>query len=131
MTRRALRMVWMAGTLGLLGGMPGAARADRPPAKGSIQYYAYEVDLAQVRIMLSQRPDLLESQPSYFGTPLHCAASMGRLPVVQYLISKGANVNATTQLQSSVLFLACESPRQDLARIPEEQVVAGCTRQSM
>ena len=51
-------------------------------------------DLAKLKEVVDEHPDVLSGSDYDLRTPLHVAASQGNLEVVQYLLEKGANANA-------------------------------------
>jgi ankyrin repeat protein len=70
------------------------------PCKGtkmswSIWAAAQYGDLLAVATKIAARADLVNLEDEYGYTPLHFAAQHGHIPVVEYLIRKGANVNAS------------------------------------
>jgi ankyrin repeat protein len=60
-------------------------------------------DSAAVAAMLDENPALLTELAPNTRTPLHSAAYTGKLNIVQLLISRGADVNATTSTGSTPL----------------------------
>ena len=66
-----------------------------PPDVGTIHRASFDGDLKAVKQMLARDRTLLERQQTRFGTPLHCAAAMGRLDIVRYLLQRGAKPSAT------------------------------------
>jgi ankyrin repeat protein len=63
-------------------------------------------DLETVKRLISQNPALLEAPDREGKTPLHYAAAKGHLNVVEFLVSKGANVNARNSSGATPLYLA-------------------------
>jgi len=51
-------------------------------------------DLATVRKLLKKDPKLIQARDTDGSTPLHCAVWKGHLPVVEFLLTAGADVNA-------------------------------------
>lgn len=50
------------------------------------------------------------------ASPLWCASGAGHLPIVKFLVGKGADVNHTTQSNSSPLRAACFDGRVDIVK---------------
>jgi len=73
-------------------------------------------DLDVVRRCLDAHPDSLDAQDTDGVTPLHAAAYMGQLEVVEYLIGLGAQLDQQTTYGNTALGYA--------ARQGHEQVVA-------
>src|SRR5258707_148571 len=63
----------------------------------AIHAAAEEGDLASVERLVDAHPKLVEAKDWRRFTPLQLAAYHGHTDVVQYLASKGANINATNQ----------------------------------
>ncbi len=51
-------------------------------------------DLAKVKALLKENPDLVFSQNEVGWTPLHVAAALGHKDVAELLLGNGADVNA-------------------------------------
>jgi len=51
-------------------------------------------NLAEVKALLKKKPDLVNAQDKDGITPLHYAVRYGHTNVAEFLISKGADVNA-------------------------------------
>ena len=49
-------------------------------------------------------------------TPLHCACWLGKLPIVEYLISKDANIEAKDNLGNTPLHYASEHIHTDIVK---------------
>ncbi|PWU11975.1 MAG: hypothetical protein C5B47_00055 [Verrucomicrobia bacterium] len=60
-------------------------------------------DLATSRAILDQHPDLLDQPNDALQTPLHLAVIHGRPRLVEFLLAKGANVNAKDNSNRSIL----------------------------
>lgn len=63
-------------------------------------------DLETVKRLIGENPNLLEAPDREGKTPLHYAAAKGHLNVVEFLVSKGANVNARNSSGVTPLYLA-------------------------
>jgi ankyrin repeat protein len=111
------RVTWPAGLGVLLTCMWSAAgqtsppspspKAQAPPAgEVSIHEAAMNGDLATVKKLLEQDPTLLEARDEDEGvTPLAYAAGFGRMEVLEFLVARGANVNARDPRGLSALHL--------------------------
>jgi len=51
-------------------------------------------DVAKVKTLLTENPDLINACDTDGSTPLHCATWKGHLEVVAYMLKAGADVNA-------------------------------------
>ena len=72
--------------------------------KQSIHQAAANGDIAQVRRLLNANPGLINSGGDNLGnTPLHFATWKNRAAMAEFLISKGANVNAKNSLGNTPL----------------------------
>jgi ankyrin repeat protein len=90
----------------------------KPSAAAEIHTAAAIGDLNKVRALLEADPTLLESKVGELGfTPLHSACLAKQTAVANYLIDKGANVNARDYFQMTPLHRASYVPSQDLALI--------------
>jgi ankyrin repeat protein len=77
-------------------------------------------DLAEVRSLLDNNPelDLAQAMTSIFGnTALHLAAENRHTQLVEFLIDKGAEVNATTKEGSTPLHLTALKGQGELAEV--------------
>ena len=114
MTKRTL---WLAGLVFLVPSLcpvagqtsppPASPSAQKPPAgEVSIHQAAMQGDLAAVKKLLEQNPALLEARDEDEGvTPLAYAAGFGRMEVLEFLVARGANVNARDPRGLSALHL--------------------------
>lgn len=71
-------------------------------------------DLETVKKLISENPAMLEAPDREGKTPLHYAAAKGHLNVVEFLVSKGANVNARNSSGATPLYLAKGFGRKDV-----------------
>ena len=75
-------------------------------------------DLAKVKALLSDNPDLVFSKESNSGlTPLTCAASRGRKDVVKLLLANKADVNAKADDGATPLCLAADHGHVDVVEL--------------
>jgi len=89
------------------------------------QYNIYDVtgadDLNKVKALLQTDPKLAYAKaPLGSGsgvTPLHIAAQAGCKDIVELLLEKGANVNATNIINATPLHLAVEHDHKDVAEL--------------
>jgi hypothetical protein len=51
-------------------------------------------DLAKVKTLLKENPELISSEDNHGWTPLHCAVKNGRIDIVELLLANKANVHA-------------------------------------
>jgi hypothetical protein len=65
---------------------------------GEIHIAAEAGDMAKVKALLKEHPDLVSGKDSMSVTPLHCAAVSGRKDVAELLLANKANVNARDSL---------------------------------
>jgi ankyrin repeat protein len=86
---------------------------------GAVEIHAAAAagDLNRVRVLLEADPTLLESKDYLGFTPLHSACYARQVAVANYLIDKGANVNARDYFQMTPLHRASFVSGQDLALI--------------
>ena len=89
-----------------------------------IRYYAWSGELDKVKELLEKDPTLLESRSECGETPLLSAirrsykasATVKRKDeVIDYLVTQGANINATNNFGSGTLHLAAEHEQPQLA----------------
>ena len=111
------RMAWVAAVVFLLSCMrpvagqtsppPQSPPVQKPPAvEVSIHEAAMNGDLATVKKLLEQNPALLEARDDDEGvTPLAYAAGFGHMEVLEFLVARGANVNARDPRGLSALHL--------------------------
>lgn len=76
-------------------------------------YAAYDKDFGAVRAMLSHGVSIHATDHSQWRTALHAAASAGDLRTIQFLISRGADVNALDRSGDSPTELAASQTHQD------------------
>lgn len=66
-------------------------------------------DLERVKELISESPELIRFKNYEGRTPLHAAASRGVVPIVKYLIDKGADINAIDDVGVPPLHAAAQS----------------------
>jgi cyclase len=72
--------------------------------------------VARLRVLVEADPQAVNAQRPGGPTPLHLAAANGQRAAAQYLVAKGADVNAVARHSGTPVDLAYESDRLDLAR---------------
>lgn len=73
---------------------------------GEIHDAAKQGDLAKVRFLLARDPTLISSKDDSGNTPLHEAVFTAHAEVAEFLLSKGADVNAREKNGATPLILA-------------------------
>jgi hypothetical protein len=94
--------------------------ATSPKAGDLVVYAAYGKDFRTVDAMLSHGVPITAVDHSEWRTPLHAAAIAGDLRLVQYLVSKGANVNALDRSGDSPAELAASRGNQQCLKYLED-----------
>jgi ankyrin repeat protein len=85
---------------------------------GPIHDAVRDGDLAKVKTLLTEHPDLASSKDEKFGqTPLHVAALNDRLDVAKLLVASKADVNAAASNGSTPLHLAAAKGNKDIAEL--------------
>jgi ankyrin repeat protein len=80
---------------------------------GDIHEAAKAGDLNKVKALIEADPTLLDSKDDMDFTPLAFACMMRQLPVANFLIDKGANVNTRAKNGFTPFLFACNGPGQD------------------
>jgi len=62
-----------------------------------IHHAALMGDLVKLKMILEIDPQLVHARNNYGNTPLHYAAFCGRINTAEYLLARGANVNAVNK----------------------------------
>jgi|WetSurMetagenome_2_1015567.scaffolds.fasta_scaffold227540_2 ankyrin repeat protein len=94
-----------------------------PAFCGEIHDAAKAGDLAKVKALLKDNPELVNSKPAFSSyTPLHYAVKAGCKEVVEFLLSNKADVNATAPTEDSsyeftALHLAAIAGNKDMAEL--------------
>ncbi|MDD9901137.1 MAG: ankyrin repeat domain-containing protein [Alphaproteobacteria bacterium] len=73
-------------------------------------------DISQIKYMLANAPDILESRDGMGATPLMRAIESGHVGVAGYLISRGANIEAQDALGNTPLMIAAAAGCLDTAK---------------
>ena len=75
--------------------------------KGSLEMFVAEQQEEFQQLFKDWKQERSVNQRDPFGdTPLHAAAAQGNLLLVRYLVSEGADVNATNFVRRNIRFLA-------------------------
>jgi ankyrin repeat protein len=72
-------------------------------------------DLAKVQAMVAKDPSLVRSKDASGNTPLHAAAIAGSVPMADWLLSKGGDINAGNLASATPLFEAIRNKKDDVA----------------
>ncbi len=88
-----------------------------PAFCGEIHDAARNGDVAKVRALLKDHPDLVSSKGSTGETPLHVAAAKGFDDVAQLLLAQKANVNAQDDNGRTPLHLAAQGGHKDVLEL--------------
>jgi hypothetical protein len=103
------------------GGGVSAANANEPGLERVKQILeaAGDGDLARVKLMLTEDPNLVNRKGPYGTTPLHAAVEAGHKEIVEFLISRGADVNAKQSgpVGLAPLHIAAFKDYRDLAEL--------------
>ena len=86
-----------------------------PALPEEIHDAARQGDLAKIKRLLEKNPGLLEARNQNEKTPLHFAALGGHKEIVEFLIGKGADINAKN--------IAKETPLHYAAAMGHKEVV--------
>jgi len=78
---------------------------------------ANQGDLERVKRLLLAYPEWLEAKDAAGRTPLHFAVNSGNEDVIVYLLSKGADCTAKTNVNTTVLHYAALSGRLDIVTL--------------
>lgn len=89
--------------------MAGLAKVLSGPGYFDLRPLCVKGDLKNIKEYWNRFNDQLEQKGPEGATPLHEAAKNGHVEVVAFLLSKGANINATANGAVTPLYLASES----------------------
>ena len=103
----ALTLTCLSAVAGQAAPPPPSPTVQAPPAQAvTIHQAAMDGDLTTVRKLLEQNPALLEARDEDEGvTPLAYAAGFGHMEVLEFLVARGADVNARDPRGLSALHL--------------------------
>ncbi len=107
------------GSDGAYAGLIIAPTAPAGPAPASTQtiFQAGSTgNLTRVKALVEADPRALGAQRPGGPTPLHLAAANGQRAIVEYLVGKGADVNAVTRHSGTPLDVAYESDQREIVR---------------
>ena len=103
------------------GSVPAAAEGEDGDRDESIGGLLCEMastgNLTAISDILERSPNLINTQDKDGMTCLHWAADRGFISIVQYLLSHGANVNATDHCGNSPLHIATMSRQKEVVRL--------------
>ena len=74
-------------------------------------------DLARVKTIVDKAPSLVRAKDKVGNTPLHHAAIAGAVPMIEWLLSKGADVEAANTEALTPLFEAIRNGKDEAARV--------------
>jgi ankyrin repeat protein len=95
-----------------------ALAAGTPGFCGPIHDAARTGDLAKVKSLVNEHPDLVSSKDEQYGqTPLHIAAFNDHKDVAEFLLTNKADVNAKAKNGSTPLHLAAAKGNKDIVEL--------------
>ncbi len=74
-------------------------------------------DLPTVQALIEKDESLIRFKDNSGNTALHQAVMTGSIPITEYLLSKGADINAANTRQNTPLHEAIQSKRESIARL--------------
>jgi glyoxylase-like metal-dependent hydrolase (beta-lactamase superfamily II) len=83
----------------------------------TIHEAAYSGDLDRIKLLLKEKPELLDLKNEDDETPLHYAAYSGQKRIVQYLIGKGANIESKEVMGHTPLHFAAYGGQTEAANV--------------
>lgn len=78
---------------------------------------AQKGDLAKVKSLVQENPDLVNAKNNDDNTPLHIAADEGHLEIVHFLIQEGADVNSMNAVRRNPVLLAGYRGHTDVVKL--------------
>jgi ankyrin repeat protein len=88
-----------------------------PAFCGEIHDAAKAGDLAKVKALLKDYPELVSSKDNVNITPLHWAAQFGHKGLVELLLAHGTDVNAKDNNGKTPMKLAAENCKTDVVEL--------------
>ncbi len=83
----------------------------------TIHLAAMRGDLEQVRSMIVLDPELVKARDKYGNSPLQIAAYKGHTEIVEFLLSKGGEVNATSKFGGTALYMASYAGQEEVVEV--------------
>jgi len=77
-----------------------------PYAGPEIHIAAMQGDMGRIKLILSEKPELLNKTDKYGNYPLHLAAYKGHAEIVQFFILEGVNINVRNNFGGTALLVA-------------------------
>lgn len=74
-------------------------------------------DLNLVKQIIDKESSVVNQKDKTGNTPLHGAAIIGSVPISEFLLSRGADINASNTMQSTPLHTAIENKQDDVAKL--------------
>ncbi len=78
---------------------------------------AAEGDLAKVQALVENNPDLAKARDEKESSPLHGAAAAGHIEIVEYLLSKGADIDARNNANQNPLLYAAYNGKTPVVKL--------------
>jgi TonB family protein len=88
-----------------------------PGFSGEIHDAAKAGDLAKTKALLEENPELISSKDKFGDTPLHKAAGENRKDAVEFLLAKGADVNARNNSDDTPLHYAAIGAHKEVVEL--------------
>lgn len=74
-------------------------------------------DLAKVKILIEKDASLVNLKDSEGNTPLHQAGIVGSVPIAEFILSKGAEINSVNNRQNTPLMESIMNGKNDVSRM--------------